>query len=247
MENSIYVGLSRQMALRTNMDIIANNVANMSTPGYRGQNLLFEEWVSKAQGKDVDNRKYDALSFVNDRGEYQITAPGAVKTTNNPFDVYLAGPGFMGVIGPGGEVAYTRAGNLQKGADGTLLTSAGYPVASDGGGNIVIPQDSTEFSVDNHGFVSNQDGVLGQIMIAEFENLQELKPLGDNLYQTDAPTADPDNTLMKQGMLEGSNVKPVVEMTRMIDTLRSFQSVQNILQTENERLRTAIQRLTRQG
>jgi flagellar basal-body rod protein FlgF len=247
MENSIYLGLSRQMALRTNMDIIANNIANMSTPGYRGQNLLFEEYLSGERGTDSDGNKYDPLSFVNDRGEYQITAPGAVKVTSNPFDIYLAGPGFMGVVGPDGEISYTRAGNLTKNVDGTLLTASGHEVASAGGGAIVLPQNSTEFNVDDKGFVSNQDGVIGQIMVKEFANLQYLKPQGDNLYTTDAPAVDAENTVVKQAMLEGSNVKPVIEMTRMIDTLRSFQSVQNVLQTENERLRTAIQRLTRQG
>ena len=241
MENSIYLGLSRQMALQTNMDITANNVANMNTPGYRGQNLLFKEYISDPAGAD------DALSFVYDEGQYEITDPGPVRMTGNSLNVALTGPGFMGVQGPGGETVYTRAGDFQRGADGTLLTSAGFPVATNGGGAITIPSDSTEINIDDKGVISNQDGQIGQIMVVEFPNTQELEPLGNNMYKADTQGLPSTKTTVNQGQLEGSNVQPVVEMSNMIETLRAFQSVQNILQSENERLRTAIQRLTKQN
>ncbi len=239
MENSIYIGLSRQMTLRDNMDVIANNVANMNTAGYRGQNLLFREYLSDPRGAD------DPLSFVFDQGMYENTAAGPVKKTENPFDVYLDGPGFLGVLGPEGKTFYTRAGNLQMKADGTLVTSAGDPVSSAGGAPINIPAGSTEISIDEKGFVSNQDGQVGQLKITEFENPQTLAAYGNNLYQTDETGAPAVKTRTRQYQLEGSNVQPVIEMTRMIDTLRSFQSVQQILQSENERLRGAIRALTR--
>jgi flagellar basal-body rod protein FlgF len=245
MENSIYLGLSRQVTLRNNMDIIANNVANMNTPGYRAQNLMFEEYLSK-HSRTGDVGADDPLSFVYDRGQYQTTAPGSLKTTGNPLDVSVIGPGFIGVQGPGGQTAYTRAGNFQMSADGTLLTAAGYPVAGEGGSGITIPAGSTEIKIDNTGVISNQDGQIGKIMLVEFENVQQLEPLGDNLYTTTGAMTPARESQIRQGQLEGSNVVPVLEMTRMIDTLRSYQSVQNVLQTENERLRTAIQKLTRQ-
>ena len=246
MENSIYLGLSRQMALRTDMDIIANNVANMNTPGFRGQNLIFQEYLDTHR-RTGEVGADDPLSFVVDDGQYQVTDPGPVRVTGNPLDISVNGPGFIGIQGPGGKVAYTRAGNFQLSPDGTLMTPAGYPVASQGGGGITIPQGSSEIKIDGRGVVSNQDGQLGQIMLVEFENIQQLNPLGNNLYTTDAAVKNADNSVVAQGQLEGSNIKPVIEMTRMIDTLRSFQSVQNVLQAENERLRTAIQRLTGQN
>lgn len=241
MENGIYLGLSRQLVLRDNMDIIANNIANMNTSGYRAQNLLFEEYLEK------ERKDFDPMSFVNDRGQYDDTAPGTMASTENPLDIALAGPGFIGVLGPGGTVAYSRAGNMQLDAGGTLLNAAGFPISSAGGGVITLPQGSTEIKIDEKGVVSNQNGPVGQIMVAEFENLQELRPIGDTLYRTDAAPLPPDNTRIRQGQLEGSNVKPVLEMTRMIETLRSYQSMQNVMQTENERLRGAIQKLTRQS
>lgn len=245
MENSIYLGLSRQMVLKNNMDIIANNVANMNTSGFRGQNLLFSEYVSDPKGPDTIDKENDALSFVMDRGQYEVTEAGPVSFTGNQLDVALNGPGFMGIQSPGGEIAYTRAGNFQLDANGTLVTAAGYPVADTGGGAITIPQGSSEIKIDDRGFVSNQDGQIGQIMIAEFQNPQTLKPSGNGLYTTQDAALPPTNTVMKQGSLEGSNVKPVVEMTRMIETLRSFQTTQKILETENERLLGAIDKLSK--
>lgn len=241
MENSIYIGLSKQMVLRTDMQIIANNVANMSTPGYRAQNLVFDEFISKPQGE------HDPMSFVFDKKQYQNTQPGSLSFTGNPLDIALEGPGFIGIQAPGGEIAYSRAGNFQMDAEGTLLNSAGYPVADTGGGSITIPPGSTDISIDEKGVVSDQDGQLGQIMVAEFDNLQTLDPMGDTLYTTTSAPLPPEHTRVKQGLVEGSNVKPVIEMTRMIDTLRSYQSVQRLLQNEHDRLRSAIQKLTREG
>ncbi len=239
MENSIYLGLSRQVVLRNNMDIIANNVANVNTPGYRAQNLLFAEHISDPRGGD------DELSFVYDVGQYKNTLPGPVHVTGNPLDVSLEGPGFFGIAGPDGKTYYSRAGNFTLTADGMLMTQAGHPVADSGGSPISIPANSTEIEIDNKGAISNQEGQIGQLMVVEFENPQDLKPYGDNLYATDEAGKPSEETVVKQGQVEGSNVLAVIEITRMIDTLRNFQSMQQVLTTENERLRTAIQRLTR--
>lgn len=242
MENSIYLGLSRQVTLRTNMDIIAQNVANMNTTGYRGQNTLFQEYLSKPRGYD------DPLSFVNDEGQYQITAPGSLRQTGSQLDVAVVGPGFISVQAPGGDIEYTRDGNFSISPDGTLVTQAGFPVASSGGGNITIPEGSEAIAIDDNGNVSNQDGQLGTIGIFEFENVQQLEQKGNNLYAIVGGEAVPaTQSRVKQGHLEGSNVKPVVEMTRMIDTLRDYQSVQKVMDRENERLRSAIQKLTGGG
>jgi flagellar basal-body rod protein FlgF len=240
MENGIYIALSRQVALRSNLDTIANNIANMNTAGYRQQNMLFEEYLVK------ERSDFDPMSFVNNHAQYTSTEPGSMTQTGNPLDIAVAGPGFIGVQSPDG-IRYTRAGNFQMDANGQLLTSAGDPVADAGGAAITIPADSSEIKIDERGFVSNQDGQIGQIMIAEFADLRLMKPVGHTLYETTQPPLPPQNSKIKQGTLEGSNVKPVLEMTNMIDTLRTHQSVQNILQGENERLRTLIQRITRQG
>jgi flagellar basal-body rod protein FlgF len=240
MENSIYLALSRQIALRTNMDAVSNNIANMNTTGYRGQNVMFEEYISDPRYND------DEVSFVINHGQYQTTAPGPLKYTGNQLDVAVAGPGYMGIQGPGGEVMYSRAGQFQIDAAGVLADPNGRAVASAGGANIIIPAGSTEVKIDETGAVSNQNGQLGQIMMVEFANVQELEAVGNNLYRTDAAPQPAAESRMKQGHLEGSNVNSITEMTKMIETLRTYQSVQNVLKTENERLRGAIQKLTGQ-
>lgn len=240
MENSLYVGLSSQVALQESMNIIANNVANLNTPGFRGQNMIFQEYVEKPRGMKED------VSMVNDYGQYQMTDPGPIKVTGNPLDVALVGPGFFGIQAPGG-VQYSRAGNFSMTADGTLVNALGMPVAGEGGGAITIPPNAENVYIDQKGAVSTDDGQVGQLMIAEFTNYQTLNPTGNGLYETsEAPIAG-ENTTVIQGKLEGSNVQSVVEMTRMIDVLREYQSVQNMMKSEHDRLRGAIQKLTSQG
>lgn len=237
MENSIYVGLSKQIVLRENMNIIANNVANMNTAGYRGQNMVFSEYI-----EDPRYMKED-VSMVLDYGQYQKTDAGPIKVTGNPLDVALVGNGFMGMITNEG-IQYTRAGNFAVNANNTLVNSLGISVANTNGGEITIPPDAKEIMIDRTGVISTDQGALGQLMIREFASDQDLNPAGNGLYTTEAEPQEPTNTTVLQGNLEGSNVQAVVEMTRMIDVSREYQSVQNMMNSENERLRNAIRKLS---
>jgi flagellar basal-body rod protein FlgF len=173
-----------------------------------------------------------------------MTSAGPVNATENPMDVALNGPGFIGVQNDQGETLYTRSGNFLMDADGTMITTAGQRVAGQGGGPITIPQGSTEIKIDERGNVSNQDGQIGQMMIVEFPDVQLLEARGNNTYATEQAGTPAENTVVKQGFLEGANVQPVLEMTRMIETSRTFQQIQQTLQGEHERLRDAIQKLT---
>ncbi len=237
MENSIYLGLSRQLTLRTNMDIAANNIANMNTSGFRGQNPVFEEYISDP----VNNS--DPLSFVTNYGQYQMTAPGPLRQTGNPLDVAVVGDGFITVQMPDGSTGYTRDGSFHMHSDGTLVTSSDRPVLGDGG-MIVLPTDSSEISIDKSGVISSENGPVAQLGLVEFANVQSLEPAGNNTYTSSEPSSEAQNSTISQGFVEGSNVQPVVEMTRMIEILRSFKSTQNLLKTEHDRIRDTIQKLT---
>lgn len=238
MENSVYIGLSKQVVLRENMNIIANNVANINTPGFRGQNMLFTEFVEDPRYMEED------ISMVLDYGQYQKTDPGSIKETGAPLDIALVGNGFLGIQTPDG-IQYTRAGNLTMDAEGILKNARGMEVASEGGGTITIPRDAKEISIDRQGTISTDQGEIGKLMIVEFENYQNLDPAGNGLYKTTVPTIPADKTTVHQGKLEGSNVQAVIEMTRMIDVSREYQAIQNMMESEHERLRTAAQRLAR--
>ncbi len=245
MENPIYIGLSRQVALRSHMDLIANNVANMSTPGYRGQNMVFKEYVVQPEGRHESLRRHDPVSMVLDYGNYKNTESGPLKQTGNPLDMALQGPGYFGVRIENEETGYTRAGNFQVNVNGELVTSRGNYVLDEGGGIITVPAGATDIRVTSDGFVATEEGRIGRLMVREFDNLQDLQARGDGIYITEEEGIEAENTNVVQGMVEGSNVKPVLEMTRMIEVSRAYEQTQRMLESENNRLRTMIQRLSR--
>lgn len=232
MENSLYVGISRQMVLRNAMDMIANNVANMSTPGYRTQNPVFKEYLSKPQ------HDKETLSMVEDYGQWSTTSPGTTQFTGGTYDVALNGPGYIGITAPDGTMMYTRGGNFTTNSQNQIVTSAGMLV----GTGINIPAGAKDVKITETGEVVADNNTVGQIPVMEFDNLQMLKPQGNGLYSAEGGRPATETT-MKQGMIEGSNVNGVLEMTRMIEILRDFQSTQAMLKSEDERQRGAIQKL----
>lgn len=240
MENSIYTGLSRALALQRDMDTVTNNIANMNTPGFRAQYMLEQEFVEKPRGIE------DPLSMVLDYGQWMSNRPGSFQMTGNQTDAALQGPGFFGVQ-RGDETFYTRAGGFGIDPQGQLVTASGDAVVNRGGSAITIPADTTEISIAEDGTISNQDGEIDRLMVKEFDNINMLDPTGDGLYRaTDkAVSKDAQDTRVVQGMIEGSNVNSILEMTRMIDVHRAYQNTQRMLQTEHDRQRGMIQRLTR--
>lgn len=240
MENALYVGLSKQVVLESQMSMVANNIANISTPGYRAQNLLFREFITDPKGQGP------AYSMVYDDGQFDSTAPGVTQTTGAPLDVALQGPGFFTISTPQG-VRYTRAGSFTLNANNEIVMPNGDKLASAGGSPINIPTTAREIKIDEHGNVSTEEGIVGQVGVVEFDNNAPLVREGSGLYIAPAganPRAATATRTM-QGMLEGSNVQGVVETTRMIKILRDYQSLQRMIQNEHDLERTAIQRLTR--
>ena len=132
MENALLVGLSRQMVLERQMDVVANNVANVNTNGFKADNSLFEQFLMPVARENRFNVPDRLLSFVNDRGTWRDDRPGSVEVTNNPLDVAIDGNGYLVVQTANGE-RYTRNGALQINAQGQLVTADGAPVLGDNG------------------------------------------------------------------------------------------------------------------
>lgn len=245
MPNTIFAGLSQQIAVERQMEIVSNNIANASTPGYRAQHIVFSEYLKGSNNK-VDTDAGDKLSLVLDYGHYQSNLQGSIKQTGNPLNVALEGPGYIGVQSDNG-IVFTRAGNFKLNGFGELVTSHGNKVAGVGGGTLTIPKEAQDIKISQDGSISTEQGDVGKLMISEFENEQELEAIGHGLYRAkegDEGTAATE-TIAIQGAIEGSNVEAVVEITRMIDILRSYQRTQRMMQTEHERERNMIQRLSR--
>lgn len=240
MDNVGLITLSRQIALRRQMDIVANNIANMNTSGFKSESALFEEFLTPVAtaGGEED------LSFVNDYGLHRDLSPGGIKSTSNPMDIAINGEGYFVVSTPEGE-RYTRNGHFKLDPDGQIATNDGFSVLDKGGQAINIGLNEGPITVSKDGTVTTSLGVRGQFQVVTFEFERRLEKVGDNLYKADQIPIEPEALDIVQGAIEQSNVKAVVEMTRMIDISRSYQSAAK-LRGKSEELRTdAIKRLGR--
>ncbi|HEV7369201.1 flagellar basal-body rod protein FlgF [Arenibaculum sp.] len=244
MENPIYIALSRQDALRRQMDVTANNVANLNTPGYKQQRMMFVEFLTPAGSGPGQQSK--PLSMVKDMAVLRNLEDGPVSRTDNPLDVALDGRGYFVVETVDGP-RYTRAGRFQLDPDRRLVDVNGLPVLDDGDRPIQIPQGAADIRIAGDGSISTEQGPLGRIKVVNFEREQFMTELGGGLYTTEEPEVAAEGTKLVQGAIEGSNVQGIVEMTQMTEVLRQYQSNQRLIEAEHERQRNAIGRLTRVG
>lgn len=223
MDNSIYITLSRQMALFRDMEVTANNIANVDTPGYNAEKLMFSDYLVK------DANRRDA-AYANDPVSYRDTANGSIKVTSNPLDLAINGDAYFQVQTPLG-VRYTRAGNFQVDAEGTLMTPSGYPVLGADGGQIIIPQNAKNIGINGSGQINVDGEEVGQVGIMEFANEQAMTRLGSNLY-TSTETPQPSLTArVAQGALESSNVTAVTEMVRVMNVSRAVSNTAKFIET----------------
>ncbi len=241
MSNAGYIGLSLQMGLRRQMDVLANNIANISTSGFKGSNLEFLEQLTKAPKAFVQGPS-PRLSMVVDAATYRDTSQGSFIQTGNQMDIMLQGDGYL-VVQSGNGPRYTRAGGMQLNADRQLCDRNGFPVQGDGG-PITIPSTDSKITITPEGAVITESGNQGSLRIVRFANDQNLQAASGGTYTTtDAPLPAAD-TIVQQGGIEGSNVQGVTEMTRMIELQRAYENVQHILDSENDREKDAVSKLT---
>lgn len=238
MENTLYVALSRQMVLRRSMDVVANNIANANTPGFRSEQLMFVDHLKPAGRRDE-------IAFVQDIGVARDFSAGDLTSTGNPLDLAIQGKGWFVVETPQGE-QYTRNGRFHLDRDGQLVSTEGYPVLGEGGQNIVMAPDDTNIRVMGDGTIRSESGVKN-LQIVSFDNEQLLRKVANGMFRTDALPQPAEKAQVVQGMVEGSNVEPIMEVTRMIQTLRDYQAAQKIIETEHERQRRAIRTITEEA
>jgi flagellar basal-body rod protein FlgF len=249
MENTLLVGLSRQMVLERQMDVVANNVANVNTNGFKADNSLFEEYLNSGAHEDNFIGRDRRVSYVQDRGTFKDLSQGPTEQTKNPLDVAIDGGGFLAVQTPAGE-RYTRDGSLQINNQGQLVTASGNPVLGTSGPIVFQPTDH-DVSIASDGNITVLEGinridsVRGKLRLVSFTDAQKLLKEGSNLYSAGAgTTAQPDlASRVKQGFIEKSNVNSVAEMSRMIDVTRAYQQIASMLQTQSDLHKSAIQQL----
>jgi len=237
METPSYIVLSHQMALRQQMDVIANNIANAGTPAYKGEQLRFGEILAEPT-------QQDGLSFVTIWDQHRDFTEGSLTQTDNPLDLAIKGDAFFAVETSEG-VRYTRTGRFTMTGDGDLLDSRGNAVLLDQGAPARLPADAKSISVGDDGTISTETGQVGRLQLVKFPNNQQLVRIGTGLYDARAMPPEPaTEARIVQGAIEESNISPVLEITQMISVLRTYQSVSQIVSAENERQLLAIRTIT---
>jgi flagellar basal-body rod protein FlgF len=243
MDNALYVGLSRQMVLKRQMDIVANNIANADTNGFKVESLMTKA-VPGPPAFTLEGPR--PIKFVGDDGVARDFGQGSLRRTDAPFDVAVDGKGFFKVSTKGGD-RFTRDGHFRLDDVGNLTTQSGDPVADDGGGQIVLDPLKGEVTVAADGTVSQGADRVAKIGVFQFTNLGALEKTGDNYYknssnQQPAPATD---AKVRQGMLEGSNVNSILEITRMIEVSRAYEQTTQMMSSQADLSRNSVARLGR--
>ena len=232
MENALLVGLSRQMALSHELDIVANNIANIDTTGFKADKAAFSEYLMPGAADQKFTGSDRRVSFVQDRATWIDLSPGSIQHTGDPLNVALDGKGYLVVQTPRGQ-RYTRNGALSTNATGQLVTSEGYQVLGDGG-PIALQTGDHDISISANGIItvregsSTADSQRGKLQIVGFDQPQLLQK-------------DSSSTFMAP-----NGVNAVAEMARMIQISRSYQDIAAILQQQGDQRRNALQQLSQQ-
>lgn len=220
MSSGIWIATSGAIAQSQALDATANNIANASTTGFKGDRISFRQALDAARSPDV--AAVDASSARID------TQEGALTQTGNALDVALEGDGYFGVDTAQGP-RYTRAGNFQLDDTRRLITAEGHQVRGENGAPITIPAEVKSLAIGPDGTVSGDGQPLGKLELARFP-LQSMQRVGGTLYSTSArPTGEPPPTV-RSGMLEASNVNVVRGVVDLVKVSRNYESLMRVIQ-----------------
>jgi len=246
MENATTIALSRLMAQSRAMDVTATNLANTATPGYRGERMLFSDWMvhepatSGAGSLPPGGR---VLTYTQDRATYRDQVAGPVTHTANPLDLGISGAGYFTVLSASGP-KLTRSGHFERNSTGTIVDSAGLPLLDTAGKPLQLAPADTAITVAADGSISSQNGQIGKIGVVAPADPNKLRSEGGRLLASDGPTAPVASPQIVQGVIEESNVQPTLEITRMMTDMREFQFTSQFVQSEADRQQAAIDKIT---
>lgn len=239
MDNALYVGLSRQLTLQRQLDVAANNLANLDTAGFKVEQLMLQsDPLRPAQGRS----RLDPIRYVIDDGVARSFAPGAVEKTGSPLDLAIDGGGFFQVRTADG-VRYTRDGRFSLDAQDRLVTQAGDPVLDGSGSPITLDLKKGEISIARTGQISQGGQPGAKVGVVRFTNLSGLSKGGDGLFSSPETPAAAADAAVRQGHLERSNAQPVAEVTHLVEINRAYERIASMLNSAHDLSRTAIQRL----
>lgn len=235
--DTAYVTLSRQSGLMNEMRLVANNIANANTTGYRQQGLVFSEFI-----RDMPNTPSLSMS----RAEARNTSlqQGVLTETGGQFDFAIEGDGFF-MIETGEGNRLTRAGSFSPNAEGDLVTMDGARVLDANGAPVFIPPDAASIDVGSDGTLSVEGQLLGQLGVFNVADPKDLIREGSTLFRAGGQIDPVDAPVVLHRFLEGSNVNAINQVTRLIEIQRAYELGQSFLKTEDERVRGALKALMR--
>jgi len=257
---ALSIASTGMLAQQTNVEVIANNLANMNTSGFKAQRAEFQDLLYQnveqagAQSSDSGTVVPSGIQLgagVRTAAVYRLTSQGALNSTSNPYDLAVQGPGYFRIQQPDGTDAYTRSGNFALSPDGQIVTDKGYVVAP----GIAVPQNALGISVNAQGQVSAQipgqpaPQVLGQLELVRFPNEAGLNAVGDNLFLETASSGSPQSGLpgasgygtIVEGFLETSNVNAVEEITALITAQRAYEMNSKVITAADQMLQQTAQ------
>lgn len=236
MENATYTALTRQSGLMNEMRVVANNLANMTTTGFRSEGVVFAEHVTALGADDP------SLSMATASARETLMDQGGLAQTGGTFDLAIEGEGFFLIETPNGE-RLTRAGAFTPNENGDLVTPEGFRVLDAGGAPVFVPQGAGPVGIAPDGTVSSDGQPVGQIGLVNPINVLGMEREDGVRFRADDGFEPALTGRMVQGFLEESNVNPVMEVTRMIEVQRAYELGQSFLDKEDERIRSAIRAL----
>ena len=254
MDNSLAIGLATQKLLQQRMDVTANNLANVDTTGFKVESVIARQ-LEERPASTVE--RPNDVSFAESWQLQRDMRTGPLERTGNPLDVAIAGEGFFSIGGVGEDTLYTRDGSFNIDENGRLVSRTGLPVLGqtangDGayvegaGGEIIIDEALGPVTITQAGAIMQGNNEIARLDIVAFDTPAALEKRGGNLLAaTDEQPREPVNLRVEQGQLEGSNVQAVLELTRMIDIPRTYQSVAKMISEQNNMREQAISKLAR--
>ena len=242
MQNITSIAASRLIAQQRALDVTADNIANAGTPGYKAVRIQFSDWLSRQHGAATP-RGGASVAFTQDRATWRDFQPGPLNHTGNPLDLALTNSGYFTVSTPQGP-RLTRAGRFGLLADGTIVDGTGNALLNTEGKSIQLSPTDTQITVAGDGTLSTENGQVGKIGVVEVGDPMQLTAMGGDKLASGSATTQSTNPGLIQGSVEDSNVQPMMEMVRMMNDLREFQYVTQMVEAEDQRQQSAIDKIT---
>jgi flagellar basal-body rod protein FlgF len=245
MQNPGYIALSRMVAQQRALDVRAENIANADTPGFKGESVMFSDYLLQQRGVTTPPGG-QTVQMVQDRATWRDFGEGNLEKTGNALDLALQGDGFFTVNTARGP-RYTRSGRFTISQAGQIVDMAGNALVGTDGRPITITPDDTNLTVTSDGSISSNAGQVGKFRIVRFDDQQSMQAEGSSMFNTSQPARVVAQPNVMQGAVEGANVQPILQLTQMMSEMRDYQDVSQFVDAEAKREQSAIDQIGHKG